>query len=227
MKIVSYMVDYSFGEVDLLRWVMGKKNFVIMRENREKFIERVIKNGYIVEKLEEIFELIDKFVGYGFNKFYFVVYVMILYWIVYFKVYYLVYYYVVVMIFEILEIGDIVYYFNDVKEYGIRIYFLNINFFSVYFEVKNDGIIYFFVVIKNFGLIMVKKIVEDVKLNGKYIIFEEFVFRNKKNGMNKRVLEVLILLGVLDEIKGNRKEKFLLIDKVLDYSLKVLKIDEI
>ena len=68
MKIASYMADYSLGEADLLRRAMGKKNFAIMRENREKFIERAIKNGYTVEKSEEIFELIDKFAGYGFNS---------------------------------------------------------------------------------------------------------------------------------------------------------------
>ena len=227
MKIASYMADYSLGEADLLRRAMGKKNFAIMRENREKFIERAIKNGYTVEKSEEIFELIDKFAGYGFNKSHSVAYAMISYWTAYFKVHYPAFYYAAVMTSEISETGDIAYYFNDAKEHGIRIYSPNINSPSAYFEVKNDGITYSLAAIKNFGLTMAKKIVEDVKLNGKYTTLEEFVFRNKKNGMNKRALEALILSGALDEIKGNRKEKFLSIDKVLDYSSKAPKTDEI
>ena len=227
MKIASYMADYSLGEADLLRRAMGKKNFVIMRENREKFIERAIKNGYTVEKSEEIFELIDKFAGYGFNKSHSVAYAMISYWTAYFKVHYPAFYYAAVMTSEISETGDIAYYFNDAKEHGIRVYSPNINSPSSYFEVKNEGITYSLAAIKNFGLTMAKKIVEDVKLNGKYTTLEEFVFRNKKNGMNKRALEALILSGALDEIKGNRKEKFLSIDKVLDYSSKASKTDEI
>lgn len=227
MKIASYMADYSLGEADLLRRAMGKKNFAIMRENREKFIERAIKNGYTVEKSEEIFELIDKFAGYGFNKSHSVAYAMISYWTAYFKVHYPAFYYAAVMTSEISETGDIAYYFNDAKEHGIRVYSPNINSPSSYFEVKNEGITYSLAAIKNFGLTMAKKIVEDVKLNGKYTTLEEFVFRNKKNGMNKRALEALILSGALDEIKGNRKEKFLSIDKVLDYSSKASKTDEI
>ena len=227
MKIASYMADYSLGEADLLRRAMGKKNFAIMRENREKFIERAIKNGYTVEKSEEIFELIDKFAGYGFNKSHSVAYAIISYWTAYFKAYYSAFYYAAVMTSEISETGDIAYYFNDAKEHGVRVYSPNVNSPSAYFEVKNEGITYSLAAIKNFGLTMAKKIVEDVKLNGKYTTLEEFVFRNKKNGMNKRALEALILSGALDEIKGNRKEKFLSIDKVLDYSSKAPKTDEI
>ena len=63
------MANYSLGEADLLRRAMGKKNFAIMRENREKFIQRAVENNYTEEKADEIFELIDKFAGYGFNKY--------------------------------------------------------------------------------------------------------------------------------------------------------------
>ncbi|WP_422389533.1 hypothetical protein LDJ86_12020 (plasmid) [Fusobacterium polymorphum ATCC 10953] len=87
----------------------GKKNFAIMRENREKFIERAIHNGYTVEKSEEIFELIDKFAGYGFNKSHSVAYAMMSYWTAYFKAYYPAFYYAAVMTSEISETGDIAY----------------------------------------------------------------------------------------------------------------------
>ena len=112
------MADYSLGEADLLRRAMGKKNFAIMRENREKFIERAIKNGYTVEKSEEIFELIDKFAGYGFNKSHSVAYAMISYWTAYFKVHYPAFYYAAVMTSEISETGDIAYYLMIQKSMG-------------------------------------------------------------------------------------------------------------
>ncbi|WP_300394143.1 DNA polymerase III subunit alpha, partial [Fusobacterium sp.] len=68
MKIANVMADYSLGEADLLRRAMGKKKAEIMDENREKFISRSILKGYSEEKATEIFDLIDKFAGYGFNK---------------------------------------------------------------------------------------------------------------------------------------------------------------
>lgn len=227
MKIASYMANYSLGEADLLRRAMGKKNFTIMRENREKFIQRAVENNYTEEKADEIFELIDKFAGYGFNKSHSVAYAMISYWTAYLKAHYPAFYFAAVMTSEISETGDVVYYFNDAKEHRIRIYSPNVNTPSAYFEIKNDGISYSLAAIKNIGLNLAKKIVEDYEKHGTYTKLDEFVIRNKKNGMNKRALEALILSGALDELEGNRKEKFLSIDKVLDFVSKAPKTDEI
>ncbi len=227
MKIASYMANYSLGEADLLRRAMGKKNFAIMRENREKFIQRAVENNYTEEKADEIFELIDKFAGYGFNKSHSVAYAMISYWTAYLKAHYPAFYFAAVMTSEISETGDVAYYFNDAKEHRISIYPPNVNTPSAYFEIKNDGISYSLAAIKNLGLNLAKKIVEDYEKHGSYTKLDEFVLRNKKNGMNKRALEALILSGALDELEGNRKEKFLSIDKVLDFVSKAPKTDEI
>lgn len=227
MKIASYMANYSLGESDLLRRAMGKKNFEIMKNNRLKFVERSVQNGYSIEKSEEIFDLIDKFAGYGFNKSHSVSYAMISYWTAYLKVNYPQHYYAAILTSEIMEVEDVAYYFNDAKDHGIKIYSPNVNMPSSYFELKDNGIVFSLAAIKNIGLNLAEKICEDLKENGKYSSLENFVFRNKKNGLNKRSLEALILSGALDEIKGNRKEKFLSIDKVLDYSSKMTKQDEI
>ena len=227
MKIASYMANYSLGEADLLRRAMGKKNFTIMRENREKFIQRAVENNYTEEKADEIFELIDKFAGYGFNKSHSVAYAMISYWTAYLKTHYPAFYFAAIMTSEISETGDVAYYFNDAKEHRISIYPPNVNTPSAYFEIKNDGISYSLAAIKNLGLNLAKKIVEDYEKHGAYTKLDEFVLRNKKNGMNKRALEALILSGALDELEGNRKEKFLSIDKVLDFVSKAPKTDEI
>ena len=85
MKIANVMADYSLGEADLLRRAMGKKKIEIMDENREKFISRSVKNGYTEEKATEIFDLIDKFAGYGFNKSHSAAYALIAYWTAWLK----------------------------------------------------------------------------------------------------------------------------------------------
>lgn len=227
MKIASYMANYSLGESDLLRRAMGKKKFEIMRENRVKFVERAVQNGYSIEKSEAIFDLIDKFAGYGFNKSHSVAYAMISYWTAYLKVNYPLHYYAAILTSEIMEVDDVAYYFLDAKDHNIKIYPPNVNTPSSFFEIQNKGISFSLAAIKNIGLSIADKICEDFKENGRYTTLENFVFRNKKNGLNKRSLEALILSGALDELKGNRKEKFLSIDKVLDYSSKMSKLDEI
>lgn len=85
MKIANVMANYSLGEADLLRRAMGKKKMEIMDENREKFISRSVENGYTEEKATEIFDLIDKFAGYGFNKSHSAAYALIAYWTAWLK----------------------------------------------------------------------------------------------------------------------------------------------
>lgn len=227
MKIANLMADYSLAEADLLRRAMGKKDFRIMEQNKEKFTSRAIKNGYSLEKAEEVFSLIDKFAGYGFNKSHSVAYSFIAYWTAYLKVNYSKYYFSSILTAEIYESKDIEHYFKDAKAHGVKIYAPNVNNPSSNFSVKDDGMLFSLSAIKNIGMNISKKIELDYLENGKYKSFENFVSRNKNNGLNKRSLEALILSGALDELNGNRKEKFLSIDKILEFSSKVSQVDEI
>lgn len=226
MKIANIMAGYSLGEADLLRRAMGKKNIKIMEDNREKFIKRSIENGYTKEKAEEIFELIDKFAGYGFNKSHSVAYGLIAYWTAYFKANYPKYYYAALMTSEISELEDIAYYVEDAKRHNIKVFLPSINEATSKFLVRKDGIAYSLSAIKNVG----EGIVESIRLEaleGKYKNFEDFVVRNKKYGLNKKNIEALIFSGALDELNGNRKEKILSLDKILERAGKVSKQDDI
>lgn len=227
MKIASFMASYSLGEADLLRRAMGKKDFVIMRENREKFVIRAIKNGYSQEKAEEIFDLIDKFAGYGFNKSHSVAYALVSYWTAYLKTYFPEHYYAAVLTSEAIEVENVAFYFNNAKEHNVKVFAPDVNSPSANFETKNGGIVFSLAAIKNIGMNLAEKIVSDFNKNGKYTSYENFVFRNKNNGLNKKSLEALVLSGALDSIKGNRKEKFLSISKVLDFTSKSSDTDEI
>lgn len=104
MKIANVMADYSLGEADLLRRAMGKKKAEIMDENREKFISRSVEKGYTEEKATEIFDLIDKFAGYGFNKSHSAAYALIAYWTAWLKKMYPKHYYAALMTSEISHI---------------------------------------------------------------------------------------------------------------------------
>lgn len=227
MKIANIMADYSLGEADLLRRAMGKKNVEIMHENRSKFIERSIKKGYEREKAEEIFDLIDKFAGYGFNKSHSAAYALIAYWTAYFKSHYPKYFYAALLSSEISDIDKISFYFADAKAHGVEIQTPDVQFPSSRFVVKEDKILFALSAIKNVGTGISEKIKEEKEKRGKFLSYEDFVERMRKEGLNKKGLEAFIYAGALDSLPGNRHEKIESLDKVLDYVQRKSKADDI
>lgn len=227
MKIANVMADYSLGEADLLRRAMGKKNAAIMDENRSKFVERSVKKGYDEDKASEIFDLIDKFAGYGFNKSHSAAYAMVAYWTAYFKNHYPKAYYAALMTSERNNIEKLALYIEDAKKHGVKVALPNINKVSSKFSIDGDYIRFGMSAIKNLGESLMLKIKEEHEGNGDYKNFEEFVNRTKKVGMNKKALEALVLSGSLDTLPGNRREKFDSIEKSLTWAAKMQKEDEI
>ena len=122
-----------------------------MKENREKFVERAIKNGYSQKFSEEIFDLIDKFAGYGFNKSHSAAYAMIAYWTAYFKVFYPKEYYASVLTSEKSNIENIAYYIEDAKHHKIELKLADVNSPASKFKVEENGIRFSLSAIKNVG----------------------------------------------------------------------------
>lgn len=227
MKIANVMANYSLGEADLLRRAMGKKKMEIMDENREKFISRSVENGYTEEKATEIFDLIDKFAGYGFNKSHSAAYALIAYWTAWLKRIYPKHYYAALMTSEISHIENVAIYVEDAKSHGIKLKFPDVNNAASKFKVDSDGVVFALSAIKNVGEKVAEGIKKEYDDNGEYKTFDDFIFRTKKFGMNKKAVEALIYSGALDSMPGNRKEKIESITKAIDYATKRLKEDEI
>lgn len=226
MNIAHIMANYSLGEADLLRRAMGKKIFEIMEENREKFVKRSVANGYTKDKAEEMFDLIDKFAGYGFNKSHSAAYALVAYWTAYLKINYPAHYFAALMSSEMNNISKLGKYIVDGKSRGIIIKSPSVNNPSLRFTVKNGEIIFGMAAIKNLGDGIVKEIILE-KENGEFKSFDEFVVRMKKFGINKKSLEALILSGSLDELPGNRRTKYNAIGKVLEFGTRMQKLDEV
>lgn len=227
MKIANIMANYTLGEADILRRAMGKKENQIMDENRDKFLTRAMKNGYSQEKAEAIFELIDKFAGYGFNKSHSASYAMIAYWTAYFKYFYPYEYYSSLLTSERGNIENIAFYISDIREHNLKISLPSINRASPYFYNEGDEIIYSLSAIKNVGDTFASSIRDELIENGIFTKYEEFVERMLSKGLNKKNLESLILAGALDELPGSRKQKVEGIDKVFEYANRKLKEDDI
>lgn len=227
MKIANIMANYSLGEADILRRAMGKKQASVMEENREKFVERAIKNGYTDKTAREIFELIDKFAGYGFNKSHSAAYAMIAYWTAYFKCFYPKEYYASILTSERSNLENIAYYVEDAKHHKIELKLADINIPTTKFKVEGEGIRFSLSAIKNVGEGLAKRIVEECCENGEFTTYEDFVFRLKDKGLNKKNIEALIYSGALDSLYGNRKQKIETIGKVFEYVDKKSKEDDI
>lgn len=226
MKIANRMADYSMGEADLLRRAMGKKIAALMDENRDKFVKRSIEKGYDKNTAEEMFFLIDKFAGYGFNKSHSAAYALIVYWTAYFKANYQLEYFAALMTSEMNNIDKLALYIEDAKRHNVKIKLPDINSPSTKFEIKDKHIIFGMSAIKNLGEGIVDKIVEERTI-GIFKSFEDFILRMKPHGLNKKSLEALVLSGSTDSLDGNRKQKYMIINKILEVATKKSKEDEI
>ena len=224
MKIANEMADYSLGEADELRRAKGKKIPEIIEQNREKFIKKAVYKKKKKKKAYEIYNLVDKFGGYGFNKSHSAAYALIAYWTAYFKANYTTEFFSAVMSTEMYNIDRLSVFINEAREKGIEILVPDVNLSSYEFSVENNGIRFGMTAIKGIGINFVTEIIEERKTP--FMTYEDFVYRMKQKGLNKKHLESLILSGSLDNIPGNRKEKFSSLDKVMDWSQKKYEAEE-
>ena len=123
MKIVSEMAGYTLGEADELRRAIGKKIPEIMQQNREKFVKKSVEKGISEKKANEIYDLVEKFGGYGFNKSHSAAYALIVYWTAYFKANYPLEFFAAIMTTEVHNLDRFVIFVNEAKEKGLNIYF--------------------------------------------------------------------------------------------------------
>ena len=235
MKIVSEMANYSLGEADELRRAIGKKNPELMKKNREKFVTNAEKNGVLSKKANEIYDLVEKFGGYGFNKSHSAAYALIVYWTAYFKANYPLEFFAAIMTTEVHNLDRFVIFVNEAKEKGINIFLPDVNLSDYDFEIEENradngnfgkaGIRFGLFAIKGVGTALINEIKKERK-NGKFVSYKDFGYRMKQNGITKKQLESLILSGALDGLDGNRFEKYKSIDKVLEYSQKKYESEE-
>ncbi len=236
MKIVSEMASYSLGEADELRRAIGKKNPELMKKNREKFVKNAEKNGVLRKKANEIYDLVEKFGGYGFNKSHSAAYALIVYWTAYFKANYPLEFFAAIMTTEVHNLDRFVIFVNEAKAKGINIFLPDINLSDYDFQIEENfenagtneekiGIRFGLFAIKGVGVALIDEIKKERK-NGKFVSYEDFAYRMKQRGITKKQLESLILSGALDKLSGNRFEKYKSIDKVLEYSQKKYESEE-
>ncbi len=206
MRIASDMGGFTLGEADLLRRAMGKKKPEIIANLKAQFIEGAAKNNIDESISKQIFELMEYFAGYGFNKSHSAAYAMVSYHTAYLKANYPVAFMAALLTSMNDNTDKIAAYIEECRRSKIKVFPPDVNESEEFFSVSGNNIRFGMAAIKNVGLAAVQKIIEERKKNGVYKNFAEFCRRQDTKYFNKRMLENLIKGGAFDSLNHRRSQ---------------------
>jgi len=216
IKIANVLAGFSLGEGDVLRKAMGKKNEALMKKKKVDFIKGANKLHNIPEKkAEEIFTLIDKFAGYGFNKSHATCYSVVAYQTAYLKAHYPKEFMAANLTSEMGNSSRVVTLINECNRLGIKVLPPDVNESYYYFSVTEDGIRFGLGAVKNVGKGAIESIVEEREKNGKFRTLYQFCQKVNLRLNNKKVIESLIQSGAMDSLEGTRAQKMIVLPRAL------------
>jgi DNA polymerase-3 subunit alpha len=215
MQIANALAGYSLGEADLLRRAMGKKIAEEMAKQRDRFVRGAIERGFPQRKIEKIFDLMEQFAGYGFNKSHSAAYALLAYQTAYLKTHYPVEFMAALLTSVTGNTDDVVKYINECREMGIPVEPPDINISAASFTPHGQAIRFGMGAIKNVGQNAIESIVQARKKLGQFTSFYQFCENVDLRLLNKRVLESLIKSGAMDAF-GHRAQLMTVVDKAIE-----------
>ncbi|MDC1535986.1 DNA polymerase III subunit alpha [Candidatus Thioglobus sp.] len=199
MKSAQVMAGYSLGGADILRRAMGKKKVEEMAEQREVFVKGAAEKNIEERKANEIFDLIDKFSGYGFNKSHSVAYAYISYQTAWLKAHFPAPFMAAVLSGIMDDTDRVAFTVGESKKNGVVVIAPDINKSEYEFSITNNKtIVYGLGAIKGVGEALVNEIVLEREKNGNYSDIFDLCFRIEKKFLNRRAIEALIYSGAFD-----------------------------
>ncbi len=209
MQIVQTIGGFSLGEADLVRRAMGKKIKEEMDRLKGEFAKGGVEKGYIKEHCEELFDLIVKFAGYGFNKSHSAAYALITFYTSYLKYYYPSEFMSALLTFEKDNTDKVVKYVDEVKRLGLDLFPPDINKSALVFSAKKiddkEVVMFGMGAIKGAGDVAINSIIKERDKNGDFKDLSDFISRIDGSKVNKRVIESLIKAGAFDNFGYSRK----------------------
>ncbi len=204
MEIARILGGYSFSEADILRRAMGKKIKSEMALQKNKFIEGAKQHNIPKQQAENIFMLIEKFAGYGFNKSHAAAYALISYQTAYLKAHYYVHFMACLLDFDIHNSDKIYQYICDVRKQKKHILPPDINLSDCNFKPENGAVRYALGAIKNVSAQSCENIIAERNANGLFKDLSDFLARIDGRCINKKILENFIKSGVFDSFGHSR-----------------------
>ena len=227
MRIANVLASYSLGEADLLRRAMGKKNAAAMAQQRDRFMEGAEALGLKKAPVGEIFDQMDKFSGYGFNKSHSAAYALVAYQTAYLKTHYPMEFMAALLTSETSKPENVVKYIAECKEMGIRVAPPDVQTsgeqFTPIVSAEGEAIRFGLAAVKNVGGNAIASIMKArAEAGGRFKSFWEFCEKVDLRVMNKRVIESLIKAGALDSL-GKRGPLMAAVDKAMERAQKAQK----
>jgi DNA polymerase-3 subunit alpha len=215
MQIANCLASFSLGEADILRRAMGKKKKEEMAAQRAKFLAGCAKNKIPEKKAERIFDLMEEFAGYGFNKSHSCAYALLAYQTAYLKTHYPVEFMAALLTSETGNTEKAVKYINEARGMAISILPPDVNESDLYFTPVGDAIRFGLAAIKNVGENTAKAIRESRLSAGEFKSLYDFCERIETRFLNKRVFESLIKSGAVDSL-GGREQMLASVDDAIN-----------
>ncbi|WP_207761432.1 DNA polymerase III subunit alpha [Leptospira perolatii] len=221
MSISREVGGYTMGESDMLRKAMAKKKKELMEPLRKKFIEGALLKGHSQKFAEELFDQLEKFGGYGFNKSHSVAYALVTYQTAYMKANYPTEYMAALLAGDHSKTTDIVKYINNAREMGIRVLTPDVNESDVSFSVIDETTIRFGIsAMKGVGEGAAENIIQSRRKIGGFKDIKDFILNIDTRIINKKVFEALVQGGALDSFGYTRKCLFDSLDSLVSFAQK-------
>lgn len=220
MKIATELAGFSMAEADILRKAMGKKVTGMMKAQKQRFVQGAKKKGLSQAKATKIFDQINYFAGYGFNKSHSTAYAYLAYRTAYLKAHYPSHFLAALLTSEA-ERGttsQVARYINECEELGIKILPPDINESDFNFTVVKGDIRFGLSAVKNVGEGSVRALIRAREERGKFTSPFDLCEVADSKVINRKVIESLIKAGALDSLGWRRSQMFHLVDKVIDYA---------
>jgi DNA polymerase III subunit alpha len=219
MQAAQILAGYSLGEADLLRRAMGKKIKAEMDAQRARFVEGCATHNQISSaKANELFDTIDKFAGYGFNKSHAAAYALVAYQTAWLKAHHRAEFYAASMSFDMALTDKLGVFVEDMRRGEVECLPPDINASQAHFTVENGAVRYALGALKGVGEKAMEALVEERERGGPFKSLEDFAARIDPRLLNRRQLESLAAAGAFDSIKPERAAVFAAAETILAHA---------
>ncbi len=215
MQIAQILSGYSLGEADLLRRAMGKKIQSEMDAQKERFVQGAVAKGVEAERAATIFELVDKFAGYGFNKSHAAAYAVVAYQTAYLKANFPTEFLAASMTLDLGNTDKLQMFRREAQRMGVKIAAPSVNASGVEFDVDDGVILYSLAGLKNVGRGAIEHLAAVREEGGRFTSLGDFARRVDGRVINKRALESMAKAGAFDVINPNRHQVLSGVESIL------------
>ena len=209
MQAAQVLAGYTLGQADLLRRAMGKKIASEMAAQRAGFVDGCLAiNGIERQKANELFDLIDKFAGYGFNKSHAAAYALLAYQTAWLKAHHKAEFYAASMCYDMTLTDKLCIWADDVRRSGVTLLPPDVNLSAAEFTVENHAVRYGLGALKNVGEKAMEQLVTERAAAGRFASLDDFADRVDPRLLNRRQLESLAAAGAFDGFAPDRAAVF-------------------